>query len=82
MNFGIFRRMLGILSNFYAFVSSHVIILEKIPLFNSKTTYSTIDARYSMTWKKLFTLNSAWAAFDAYLHHSIFFTDANLHHFA
>lgn len=51
-------------------------------LFNSKTTYSTIDARYSMTWKKLFTLNSAWAAFDAYLHHSIFFTDANLHHFA
>ena len=45
-------------------------------LFNSKTTYSTIDARYSTMWKKLFTLNSAWPAFDAYLHHSIFFTDA------
>ena len=46
------------------------------PLFNSKTTYSTIDARYSTMWTKLFTLNSAWPAFDAYLHHSIFFTDA------
>ena len=46
-------------------------------LFNSKTTYSTIDARYSTMWTKLFTLNSAWPAFDAYLsslylHHAIY----------
>ena len=53
MNFGIFRRMLGILSNFYAFVSSHVIILEKIPLTKENlfsVHYAGLNAK-NLVWQ-------------------------------